>query len=220
VRAHDHWSAPAHDLLLRDRRARQRLRQGRAAVARGEGQNTLGALVSHLQSTSKAIVGIAAPRATASASRHGREERGEADLPRRRLRLFRRLGRRRVHAGHAAREGFGRGCRPLSQDRPLAGAPVGSLQELDDVYADWRDRIALPRRHATGRFVVAERLEVERQALRLLPPVGFDAAERRSSRVPTDGYFKHAASSPARRHPRLPARATMVAWATTVLRSP
>jgi len=70
----------------------------------------------------------------------------------------------------------------------------GSLDELDDVYADWRERIALPRRHATGRFVVAERLAVERQALRALPPVDFDTAGRRSSRVPTDGYLKHAGS--------------------------
>ena len=31
----------------------------------------------------------------------------------------------------------------------------GSLAELDDVYADWRDRVALPRRHATGRHIVA-----------------------------------------------------------------
>jgi transposase len=69
-----------------------------------------------------------------------------------------------------------------------------SLEELDDVYADWRDRVALPRRHATGRFVVAERLAVERAALRPLPPVDFDAAGRRSSRVPLDGYLKHAGS--------------------------
>jgi hypothetical protein len=69
-----------------------------------------------------------------------------------------------------------------------------SLAELDDVYADWRDRVALPRRHATGRFIVAERLEVERAALRALPPVAFDAAGRRSSPVPTDGYLKHAGS--------------------------
>ncbi len=69
-----------------------------------------------------------------------------------------------------------------------------SLEDLDDLYADWRDRVALPRRHATGRFVVAERLEVERDALRPLPPVAFDAAGRRSSRVPSDGYLKHAGS--------------------------
>jgi transposase len=69
-----------------------------------------------------------------------------------------------------------------------------SLAELDDVYARWRDRIALPRRHATGRFVVAERLAVEREALRVLPPIPFDAAGRRSSRVPLDGYLKHAGS--------------------------
>ncbi|MDX6683042.1 MAG: hypothetical protein QOG94_3081 [Solirubrobacteraceae bacterium] len=69
-----------------------------------------------------------------------------------------------------------------------------SLAELDDVYADWRDRVALPRRHATGRHIVAERLAVEREALRTLPPVAFDAAGRRSSRVPLDGYLKHGAS--------------------------
>jgi hypothetical protein len=69
-----------------------------------------------------------------------------------------------------------------------------SLEELDDLYGDWRDRIALPRRHATGRHIVVERLEVERQALRPLPPVDFDAAGRRSSRVPLDGYLKLAGS--------------------------
>ena len=67
----------------------------------------------------------------------------------------------------------------------------GSLPELDEVYADWRDRIALPRRHATGGHIVAERLAHEREALRALPPVAFDAAGRRSSRVPLDGYLKH-----------------------------
>jgi transposase len=70
----------------------------------------------------------------------------------------------------------------------------GSLPELDGLYADWRERVALPRRHATGRHVVAERLAVEREALRPLPPVGFDAAGRRSSRVALDGYLKHAGS--------------------------
>jgi transposase len=65
------------------------------------------------------------------------------------------------------------------------------LAELDEVYARWRDRVALPRRHATAGHIVAERLAVEREALRPLPPIGFDAAGRRSSRVPTDGYLKH-----------------------------
>ena len=69
-----------------------------------------------------------------------------------------------------------------------------SLGELDELYADWRDRIALPRRHATGRHIVAERLAVEREALRALPPIAFDAAGRRASRVPLDGYLKHAGS--------------------------
>jgi transposase len=66
-----------------------------------------------------------------------------------------------------------------------------SLGELDEVYARWRDRVALPRRHATGGHIVAERLAVELDALRALPPVDFDAAGRRSSRVPLDGYLKH-----------------------------
>lgn len=70
----------------------------------------------------------------------------------------------------------------------------GSLAELDEVFADWRDRIALPRRHASGRHVVAERLAHEREALRALPPTRFDAAGRRLSRVPLDGYLKHAGS--------------------------
>jgi len=69
-----------------------------------------------------------------------------------------------------------------------------SLAELDDAYADWRERVALPRRHATGRHIVAERLAHEREHLRALPPTRFDAAGRRSSRVPVDGYLKHASS--------------------------
>jgi transposase len=70
----------------------------------------------------------------------------------------------------------------------------GSLGELDEVYADWRDRVALPRRHATRGHVVAELLAHEREQLRALPPVAFDAAGRRASRVPLDGYLKHAGS--------------------------
>jgi transposase len=69
-----------------------------------------------------------------------------------------------------------------------------SLGELDDVFAGWRDRVALPRRHATSRHIVAERLAHERELLRALPPVAFDAAGRRASRVPLDGYLKHAGS--------------------------
>ena len=66
----------------------------------------------------------------------------------------------------------------------------GCLAELDELYAGWRDRVALPRRHATGRHIVAEQLAHEREQLRPLPPVAFDAAGRRASRVPTDGYLK------------------------------
>lgn len=69
-----------------------------------------------------------------------------------------------------------------------------SLGELDRIYADWRDRIALPRRHSSGHFVVADRLAVERETARALPPVRFDYAGRRPSRVPLDGYLKHRGS--------------------------
>ncbi len=65
-----------------------------------------------------------------------------------------------------------------------------TLGGLDAAYGAWRDEVALPRRHATGGHIVAERLAVERDALRPLPPVDFDAAGRRTSRVPLDGYLK------------------------------
>lgn len=67
----------------------------------------------------------------------------------------------------------------------------GSLVELDGLYADWRDRTCNARVHASGRFPVAERLAEERQALRPLPPTGFDWSGHRTSRVPIDGYLRH-----------------------------
>jgi len=69
---------------------------------------------------------------------------------------------------------------------------IADLGDLDAQYADWRDRIANARTHASGRFSVAERLEAERRALRPLPPGAFDPAGERSARVPIDGYLKHA----------------------------
>jgi hypothetical protein len=66
----------------------------------------------------------------------------------------------------------------------------GSLGELEDQYAHWRDEVCNRRIHATGRFAVADRLAHEREQLRPLPPIAFDAAGCRSSRVPTDGYLK------------------------------
>jgi transposase len=66
----------------------------------------------------------------------------------------------------------------------------GSLQELDEQYADWRDRIAHRRRHATGGYIVGERLQAERDALRALPPIPFDPSAGRLVRVPIDGYLK------------------------------
>jgi transposase len=67
---------------------------------------------------------------------------------------------------------------------------ITCLADLDEQYAHWRDRVCNRRRHATGGFWVHERLDVERAALRPLPPVAFDCAGRRSTRVPTDGYLK------------------------------
>jgi transposase len=66
-----------------------------------------------------------------------------------------------------------------------------TLGELDDQYADWRDRVCNTRVHASGRFAVAERLAEERAALRPLPPARFDWSAARSVRVPLDGYLRH-----------------------------
>jgi transposase len=71
---------------------------------------------------------------------------------------------------------------------------IVSLQDLDAQYADWRDRVCNQRIHATGQFVVAERLAEERPTLRPLPPARFDYAYARTSRVPLDGYLRFARS--------------------------
>ena len=68
-----------------------------------------------------------------------------------------------------------------------------TLGELDLVYIAWRDLVAHRRRHATGQFVVAERLAEERRALRPLPPQAFDFSLNRTVRVPADGYLRHGA---------------------------
>ncbi len=66
-----------------------------------------------------------------------------------------------------------------------------SLPELDERYADWRERIGNARLHASGRFPVAERLAEERAALRPLAPARFDWSGHRTTRVPIDGYLRH-----------------------------
>jgi hypothetical protein len=68
---------------------------------------------------------------------------------------------------------------------------IRSLSDLDEQYRDWRDRVANRRRHATGRFPVAERLAEERRALRPLALEPFDYAYARDSRVPLDGYLRY-----------------------------
>ena len=65
------------------------------------------------------------------------------------------------------------------------------LRELDDQYADWRDRICNRRTHSTGRFPVGERLAEEQDGLRPLAPARFDWSGHRSTRVPIDGYLRH-----------------------------
>jgi transposase len=66
-----------------------------------------------------------------------------------------------------------------------------SLPELDDQYGDWRDRVCNARTHASGRFLVGERLAEERRALRPLAPARFDWSGQRTVRVPLDGYLRH-----------------------------
>jgi transposase len=68
---------------------------------------------------------------------------------------------------------------------------IVSLNDLDEQYADWRERVCNRRLHATGRFPVHERLAQERQALGPLPPTRFDHAYTRESRVPLDGYLRY-----------------------------
>jgi transposase len=68
-----------------------------------------------------------------------------------------------------------------------------TLDELDRVYGDWRDRVAHQRRHATRQFVVADRLSEDRAGLRPLPPAAFDFSLSRVVRVPTDCYLRHGA---------------------------
>lgn len=66
-----------------------------------------------------------------------------------------------------------------------------ALGELDEQYADWRDRICNRRVHASRRVRVEERLAEERASLRPLPPARFDWSGHRTSRVPLDGYLRH-----------------------------
>jgi transposase len=68
---------------------------------------------------------------------------------------------------------------------------ISSLEDLDEQYRDWRDRICNRRLHSTGRYLVHERLAEERRALRRLPPARFDYAYARASRVPLDGYLRY-----------------------------
>jgi transposase len=67
----------------------------------------------------------------------------------------------------------------------------GELRDLDEQYADWRDRVCNRRVHASRRVRVDERFSEERATLRPLPPARFDWSGHRTSRVPLDGYLRH-----------------------------
>ena len=69
-----------------------------------------------------------------------------------------------------------------------------SLGELDGQYGEWRDEVCNRRRHASGRFLVEQRLDEERRALRLLPPERFDWSAARMVRVSTGTCATAAAS--------------------------
>ena len=98
----------------------------------------------------------------------------------------------RVHAGDAAGEGLGRGSRPLSEDGVLAGAAVRRRCPSSTwSMRDWRDQVAHRRRHATGRFIVAERLEEERAGVPAAAAGAFDFSLNRTVRVPLDGYLRY-----------------------------
>jgi transposase len=71
---------------------------------------------------------------------------------------------------------------------------IVSLEDLEEQYRNWRDRVCNRRLHATGRFPVHERLAEERERLRPLPPERFDYAYARESRVPLDGYLRYRGS--------------------------
>src|SRR3712207_6336081 len=97
--------------------------------------------------------------------------------------------RRRARPRHRERKGSGEGSVRDHKSGFWPARRFWSLAELDDVYGDWRDRVALPRRHATVGHVLGERLEHEREHLRALPLARVDPAGRRLSRVPLDGYL-------------------------------
>ena len=65
------------------------------------------------------------------------------------------------------------------------------LRELDEQYADWRDRICNRRLHATRPLPRRRAARRGAAALRPLPPARFDWSGHRTTRVPVDGYLRH-----------------------------
>jgi hypothetical protein len=98
-----------------------------------------------------------------------------------------------VHAVDAAGEGSAEDAVRYLKTGFWPARRFQTLDELDRVYGDWRDRVAHQRRHATRQFVVADRLLEDRAGLRPLPPAAFDFSLSRIVRVPTDGYLRHGA---------------------------
>ena len=75
----------------------------------------------------------------------------------------------------------------------------GSLVELDEHYARWRDQVCNRRIHATGRFAVGERLSHEREVLRPLPPSGSTSPGRGRSGFRSMATSSSPATSTGRR---------------------
>lgn len=104
---------------------------------------------------------------------------------------------------------------------------IADLADLDAQYAEWRDRVANVRIHATGRFPVADRLACERAALRALPP-GCASIQPASARAACRSTAISSTRAPSTGHPqssptsasRYASRATRCGSATAARRSP
>ena len=65
-----------------------------------------------------------------------------------------------------------------------------SLEDLDEQYRDWRERVCNRRLHATGRFPVHERLAESAKPSGRCRPLASTTPYARESRVPLDGYLR------------------------------